>query len=79
MTERLADTLEAYRIRARAWLASHAGEYGVEARRGLSEDEDLALGRRWQRLKADHGYAGIAWPKADGGAGLGEPESAIFT
>jgi len=70
--------LDAYRTQVRAWLASHAAEFGVEARRRLSEAGDLALARRWQRTKYDAGYAGISWPKAYGGAGLSELEQAIF-
>lgn len=70
--------LDAFRATARTWLAGHAAEHGAEARRGLSEADDLALARRWQRLKYDNGYAGISWPKAYGGGGLGELEQAIF-
>jgi alkylation response protein AidB-like acyl-CoA dehydrogenase len=70
--------LKKYRGDVREWLAEHAAEYGGEARRGLSETDDLALGRRWQRIKYDAGYAGISWPKAYGGAGLSELEQAVF-
>ncbi|PKP95067.1 MAG: acyl-CoA dehydrogenase [Alphaproteobacteria bacterium HGW-Alphaproteobacteria-16] len=70
--------LDAYRIQVRAWLAGHAAEYGVEARRGLSEADDLALARRWQRIKYDAGYVGISWPQAYGGAGLSELHQAVF-
>lgn len=70
--------LDAYRATVRAWLAGHAAEFGVEARRGLSEPEDLALARRWQRTKYDAGHAGISWPKIYGGGGLTELEQAIF-
>ena len=74
----MSEALETYRDTARAWLASHAAEYGAEARRGLSVDEDLALGRRWQALKATQGYVGIAWSPEYGGAGLGDLEAASF-
>ena len=70
--------LNAFRSQVRTWLAGHAAEFGVEARRGLSEADDLALARRWQRTKYDAGYAGISWPKPYGGAGLSELEQAIF-
>lgn len=70
--------LDAYRIQVRAWLAGHTAEYGVEARRGLSEANDLALARRWQRIKYDAGYVGISWPQAYGGAGLSELHQAVF-
>lgn len=70
--------IEHYRATARAWLESHATRYGEEARRGLSEDEDLALGRAWMALKYDAGYSGINWPKEHGGQGLGPLEKVAF-
>jgi alkylation response protein AidB-like acyl-CoA dehydrogenase len=70
--------LDTFRTSACAWLAKHASRYGAEARRGLSEADDLALARQWQRLKYDNGYAGISWPSQYGGGGLGELEQAIF-
>lgn len=70
--------LDGYRATVRSWLAGHAAEFGVEARRGLSEAEDLALARRFQRIKYDSGHVGISWPVAHGGGGLTELEQAIF-
>lgn len=60
------------------WLTVHRNEFGRQARRGLSESEDLALARRWQRMKYDAGYAGIAWPRAHGGQGLSPIEKLAF-
>ena len=74
----MSDALDTYRAAARAWLGSQASVFGAEARRGLSVDEDLALGRQWQALKAAQGYVGIAWSKENGGAGLGDLEAAVF-
>lgn len=71
-------SLDEYRTQVQTFLQAHAADYGKEARQGLSEAEDLALARRWQRIKADNGYAGIAWPKQYGGAGLGPLEAVIF-
>jgi alkylation response protein AidB-like acyl-CoA dehydrogenase len=71
-------TLEAYRAKADAWLSSVAGEFGRDARRGLSEADDLALGRRYQRAKFDAGYAGINWPTEWGGQGLTHIEKVGF-
>lgn len=62
--------LEAYRAKARAWLESMAPKYGREARRGMSEEESLAMGREFQALKYEAGYAGINWPREIGGQGL---------
>jgi alkylation response protein AidB-like acyl-CoA dehydrogenase len=74
-----ADALIDYRARAVAWLAQHAPKYSGVARRGLSFDEDLALGRAWQSLKARRGYAGITLPKAYGGAGGSELQKLAFS
>jgi alkylation response protein AidB-like acyl-CoA dehydrogenase len=70
--------LEAYRAGALAWLSSISGEFGKAARHGLSEPEDLALGRRYQRAKFDAGYAGINWPREFGGQGLTPIEKLVF-
>lgn len=78
MTTNVMQDLADYRLRVQAWLAAQAVEFGRNARRGLTEADDLALGRRWQRLKADAGYAGISWPKQYGGAGGSELQQAIF-
>ncbi|ODP38433.1 acyl-CoA dehydrogenase family protein [Sphingomonas turrisvirgatae] len=73
-----AEELLAYRARARAWLAQHAPAFSGAARAGLSADEDLALGRAWQRLKSEHGYACITLPRAYGGGGGSELEKIVF-
>ena len=70
--------LEAYRAKAAAWLESMAPTYGKEARRGLSETDDLALARRYQAAKFEAGYAGINWPAEYGGQGLGHLEKVTF-
>lgn len=70
--------LETYRATAVDWLASMAPRFGLAARRGLHEDDDLALGRQYQRAKFDAGYAGINWPVAFGGQGLGHLEKIAF-
>ncbi len=69
----------AYLASARAWLAEQAPAYSGAARRGLSVEEDLALGRRWLHLKSEHGYAAITMPKIYGGGGGTEIEKVIFT
>jgi alkylation response protein AidB-like acyl-CoA dehydrogenase len=71
-------TFETYRSDARSWLESMAPTFGRPARRGLSEAEDLALGRRYQRAKFDAGYAGINWPVDFGGQGLTHIENVAF-
>jgi alkylation response protein AidB-like acyl-CoA dehydrogenase len=70
--------LEIYRSEARDWLKSVAPHFGKTARKGLSEADDLALGRRYQRVKFDAGYAGINWPTEFGGQGLTHIEKVAF-
>ncbi|WP_075790690.1 acyl-CoA dehydrogenase family protein [Massilia putida] len=70
--------LEAYRADAVAWLAANAPDYSGAARAGLTVAQDIDLGRAWQRLKADAGYAGITLPVRYGGAGRSELEKIIF-
>ena len=70
--------IEVYREKARSFVEKHAATFGAEARQGLSEEEDLALGRRWQSLKYEAGYVGIAWPSEWGGQGLTVLEKLAF-
>ncbi|WEK42387.1 MAG: acyl-CoA dehydrogenase family protein [Candidatus Sphingomonas colombiensis] len=70
--------IDTYRTQAREWLTSIAGEFGKDARRGLSVEDDLALGRRYQRAKYEAGYAGINWPVEMGGQGLSHIEKVAF-
>lgn len=67
-----------YRTEARGWLETQAAEFGKEARRGLSEEQDLALGRRYQRAKFEAGFAGINWSVEFGGQGLTHIEKVAF-
>ncbi|MDM7957628.1 acyl-CoA dehydrogenase family protein [Blastomonas sp.] len=70
--------LVAYSEKANAWLESVAAEFGRSARKGLSEAEDLALGRRYLKARFDAGYAGINWPTEYGGQGLTHIEKVAF-
>jgi alkylation response protein AidB-like acyl-CoA dehydrogenase len=72
------DEVRAYRQRVRAWMAPYAAEFGTAARKGLSMDDDIALAKRWQAVKAGHGYAAINLPKQYGGGGGTEIEKIIF-
>ena len=62
--------LDAFRVRARDWLAGMAPKYGRAARAGNSVEQDLALGRDYMAAKHDAGFAGINWPVDIGGQGL---------
>src|SRR5690606_24566860 len=70
--------IAAYRQQAREFLAPYIAQFGREARKGLGMDEDCALGRRWQAIKADNGYACINLPKEFGGGGGTEIQKIIF-
>lgn len=70
--------LALYRVRARVWLAEHAPAFCGTVREGLSLDDDVALSRKWQALKAEHGYACITIAKEYGGAGGTEMEKNVF-
>jgi alkylation response protein AidB-like acyl-CoA dehydrogenase len=70
--------IEAYSARAREWLQSVAGEFGGAVRKGLSDAENLALGRRYLKSRFDAGYAGINWSPEFGGQGLTHIEKVAF-
>jgi alkylation response protein AidB-like acyl-CoA dehydrogenase len=63
----------AYRAAARAWIARQA-----ERIPGTPDADHLERMRHWQRLKAEHAYACIAWPEAIGGGGGTPIQQAIF-
>ncbi len=70
--------LDAFTARATKWLDAAAPSFGSAARKGLSVEQDLALGRRYQRAKHEAGYAGINWPTEFGGQGLSHIEKLAF-
>jgi alkylation response protein AidB-like acyl-CoA dehydrogenase len=70
--------LEAWRGKARAWLDSVAPLFGRSARRGLSEAEDFALGRRYMAARYEAGFAGLNWAAEFGGQGLSPLHKLIF-
>ena len=65
---------QAFRERARAWLAANkpGGPRPVEAEAAERFDRD------WQRRLFEGGFAGLSWPKDYGGAGLSLVEQAIW-
>ena len=70
--------LEAYTLKARAWLQSVAPKYAREARKGDTEAQSLALGRAYMAEKYDAGYAGINWDTEIGGQGLSHLHKIAF-
>jgi len=70
--------LTVYASKAREWLETVAPLYGKDVRKGLSVEDDLALGRQYQKAKFKAGYAGINWPTEFGGQGLTHLEKVAF-
>jgi alkylation response protein AidB-like acyl-CoA dehydrogenase len=66
----------AFRAQARAWIRASLPEELRGARGGATRFEEL--GRRWSRMLADAGYAGLTWPREYGGAGAPYAHQAIF-
>ncbi len=72
---------EAFRKEARAWLDDHASSAAamdVARREGEDEAKFVERARPWQALLAEHGWAGMTWPKEFGGRGGSPAEAAIF-
>ena len=65
---------EAFRERARTWLAEHLPSEERPAIGQPMREFDLA----WQRTLFDGGWAGINWPKEYGGKGLNDIQQMIW-
>jgi alkylation response protein AidB-like acyl-CoA dehydrogenase len=67
-----------FRRELRDWLTGTAlpGLQAVELSHG--SDANVQLGRCWDSLLAEAGYAGLSWPPEYGGRGLGVVEEVIF-
>lgn len=71
----------AFRKEARAWLdeyATSAAALNVARRVGEDEGKFVERARPWQALLAEHGWAGVTWPREFGGRGGTPAEGAIF-
>jgi alkylation response protein AidB-like acyl-CoA dehydrogenase len=68
----------AFRAEARAWLAINAPAFEIKAGEMLSDHDEAARGRAWQKRLADGGYAGILLPKELGGRGGAIMEAVVF-
>ncbi len=70
----------AWRAEARAWIAANLPEgwRGGTYAGPDDEDESARQQRAWERRLHAAGYAGVAWPKAYGGQGLGIVEQLII-
>jgi alkylation response protein AidB-like acyl-CoA dehydrogenase len=83
MTNDVREDDEAFRERARAWLAENlepAPPGGVQRIRGTGHmtEDVLAHARGLQRKLYEAGFAGISWPKEYGGQGLSQAHERAF-
>lgn len=71
----------AFRARARAFLAANVspkGDGSDSLQKRLTDREYMAAAKAYQCAKAESGFAGITWPKEQGGQGLSPIFSVIF-
>jgi alkylation response protein AidB-like acyl-CoA dehydrogenase len=77
----------AFRAEVRAFLDAHAApkakgslsrSFHAQRPSQAGELEHVRLCKAWQRVKYDHGWAGITWPKAYGGRGGTSVQQGIF-
>ncbi|GBF57293.1 putative acyl-CoA dehydrogenase FadE17 [Candidatus Phycosocius bacilliformis] len=71
----------AFRQRAQAFLAAHAEPKSAQKeslQKRLSDKEYMLAAKAYQKAKAENGFAGITWPKEQGGQGLAPIFSVIF-
>ena len=71
------EDVEAFRSRARAWLADNMPRRA--GRREMTQDERVARNRELQRTLFDGGFAGIVYPSEYGGQGLTPAHQRAFT
>ena len=70
-----------YRAQVQDWLGKNATKKksSKDALPALSLEEALERARKWQRTKADGGYACITWPKEYGGQGGSSIQNVIYS
>ena len=81
MPENLAEMedLEAFRLRARAWLAESMPLLdGRTNHQIMADDEECVQARALQRILFDGGFAGLCFPREYGGQGLSREHQSIF-
>jgi alkylation response protein AidB-like acyl-CoA dehydrogenase len=71
------EDVEAFRLRARAWLADNMPRR--TGRREMVQDERVDRNRELQRMLFDGGFAGIVFPKEYGGQGLTPAHQRAFS
>src|SRR5580704_17945700 len=73
------EDLDAYRLRARAWLAENLPPRPADWRpEGSRTDESVARARELMSRLDAGGFAGITWPTRYGGQGLTAAHERVF-
>jgi alkylation response protein AidB-like acyl-CoA dehydrogenase len=74
------EDLEAFRLRARAWLAESMPRLEGRTNQQLATDDEDGLRSRYlQRILFDGGFAGLCFPRQYGGQGLSRQHQAVFS
>lgn len=69
----------AFRAEAHEWLSAHARPRDPATTSQTADlGEHVEACRKWQAVLAEHGWAGITWPKEFGGRGATSIQGAIF-
>ncbi|MBT5601226.1 MAG: acyl-CoA dehydrogenase, partial [Gammaproteobacteria bacterium] len=78
-------TEAAFRQEVRQWIDTHAPKHLADALAGSSfgstqtgEFDSLEEAKKWQKAKAEAGWACLQWPKEYGGRGATPIESVIW-
>jgi len=74
-------TDEAFRSELRGWFTAHPPPQRRRAGAGLCDDlgpEQVDAQRRWQKLLAEAGYAGVSWPRQYGGQDASPMRQLVF-
>ena len=66
------------RSQVRTWLGENAELRSVVSADRAEDPADIERGRAWQRRKHDSGWAGLTWPEAYGGRGLGAIDQVVW-
>src|SRR5690554_5063380 len=69
---------EAFRAKAKIWLATNAQEYTIPPAQPWPQDELVKRACAWQKHKAQAGFAGITLPESVGGRAGTPMEALIF-
>ncbi|MEU7814031.1 acyl-CoA dehydrogenase family protein [Pseudonocardia sp. NPDC049154] len=73
-----AESLEEFRVRARAWCEENVPKGWREQQLGAVEDELVSFQRNWRATLQSGGYLAAHWPREWGGSDLPLPHQAVL-